>query len=234
MCGSNVTITAKIESVDPNGYGGLMIRETNAAGAKQVAIFSNLSSVLRHETRYTTNGFRQVNSFFKPSPTWLRLTRMGDWIFAYYSSTGFPGSFQYVHGVSVPMNSCVEYGLASFTYLPGQQTTAVFSNVTITGGTPSTTAEVPTIAEVGTSKQLPSLYPNPTRDIVNLVFEDRLNTEATVLVRNQLGQIIEQRQLQAGDEYTEWNVSTLSEGVYLMEIRRDGQQLEVLRFVKTQ
>jgi hypothetical protein len=87
ICG-NGTITAKIESISAGGYGGLMIRETTAAGAKQVAIFSNMSSILRHEARYTTNGPKQVGSFFKPNPIWLRLQRQGDWIFAYYSTTG--------------------------------------------------------------------------------------------------------------------------------------------------
>jgi hypothetical protein len=92
-----------------------MIRETTDAGAKQVAIFSNMTYVLRHETRYTTNGPRQVNAFYKPAPFWLRLQRQGDWIFAYYSYNGV--SFSYVHGVFVPMSNCVEVGLASF-HLP--------------------------------------------------------------------------------------------------------------------
>ena len=70
ICGDGM-ITAKVESVTPDGYGGLMIRETSSPGARQVAIFSNLSNILRHEARYTSNGIKQVNSFYKPSPVWL-------------------------------------------------------------------------------------------------------------------------------------------------------------------
>jgi regulation of enolase protein 1 (concanavalin A-like superfamily) len=230
ICG-NGTITAKIESISAGGYGGLMIRETTAAGSKQVAIFSNMSSILRHEVRYTTNGPKQVSSFFKPNPIWLRLQRQGDWIFAYYSTTGV--AYQYVHAVMVPMQSCVEFGLASFTYLPGQQTDATFSNVSITG-TSGPNAQVPTITEETTIRQQLSLYPNPTRGIANLVFEDGLSEDAMVILRSQVGQIIEQRQLRAGDFNTEWDVSALADGMYLFEIRQEGKEVQVLRLVKTQ
>ena len=235
LCGNNVTITAKIESVDPNGYGGLMIRETTADGAKQVAIFSNQTNLLRHETRYTTNGPKQVNAFYKPAPIWLRLQRQGNWIFAYYSTTGMPNTFQYVHGVFVPMNNCVRIGLASFTYNPGQQTTAVFSNVSVTGGS-IPVAEVPEITEEAQAKfgQGVNLYPNPANNIVNLTFEDGLSNDAIITLRNQLGQVIEQRELRAGDFTIEWNVSTLADGLYLFEIRQEGGEVQVLRLVKTQ
>ena len=230
VCGDG-TITAKIESISAGGYGGLMIRETTTAGSKQVAVFSNMSSILRHEARYTTNGPKQVSSFFKPNPIWLRLQRQGNWVFAYYSTTGV--AYQYVHAVMVSMQSCVEFGLASFTYLPGQQTNATFSNVSITGAS-GPNAQVPTITEEATSRQQLSLYPNPTRGIANLVFEDGLSEDATVTLRNQLGQVVEQRELRAGDYNTEWNVSALADGLYLFEIRQEGKAVQVLRLVKTQ
>ena len=116
-----------------------MIRETTDDGAKQAAVFSNMSNVLRHEVRYATNGLKQVNSFFKPSPIWLRMQRQGDWIFSYYSADGV--NFQYVHGVHLPMQSCVEFGLASFTFLPNAQTESVFSNISISGSNGSFSEE---------------------------------------------------------------------------------------------
>jgi len=233
LCGQSVSITAKIESVDPNGYGGLMIRETTAAGSKQVAIFSNLTNILRHEVRYTTNGPKQVSAFYKPFPIWLRVQRQGNWVFAYYSNNGV--SFQYVHGVFVPMQNCVQVGLASFTYFPGQQTTTTFSNVTVSGGTIPTVeaTEFPQEASTARLQQGISLFPNPTSNIVNLMFEDGLSKDATVILRNQLGQVVEQRELRAGDYQTEWNVSSLADGLYLFEIRQEGEAVKVLRLVKT-
>jgi len=233
ICDQNVSITAKIESVDAFGYGGLMIRELTTDGAKQAAVFSNLTNILRHEVRYTNNGPKQASAFYKPAPIWLRLLRQGDWIFAYYSTTGV--SFQYVHGVYVPMNNCVHIGLASFTYLPNQQTSVVFSNVTVATGA-MMLAEVPELPEAVPTAKLGkgvSLFPNPTSDVINLVFEESLNDEATVTLRNQSGQAIEQRQLQADIFQTDWDVSNLPDGVYFIEIHRKGQAVEALRFVKS-
>ncbi|MCG8328748.1 MAG: HYR domain-containing protein [Chitinophagales bacterium] len=231
LCGNDITITAKVETVTPDGYGGLMIRETGDADSKQVAIFSNLSNSLRHETRYFSGANKVVQNFVKPSPVWLRLQRQGNWVFAFYSTNGM--FFQYVHAVYIPLNNCIQIGLASFTYLPNTQTEATFSNVEITGGTMPNVV-VPEITEAATIKQAPSLYPNPANNMVNLVFENGLDKDAIVTLRNQLGQVIEQRELRAGDFATEWNVSTLVDGLYLFEIRQDGEEVQVLRLVKTQ
>ena len=221
ICGDG-TITTKIENVGPNGYGGLMIRETTEAGAKQVAIFSNMTPMLRHEARYTTNGFKQVSNFFKPSPLWLRLERSGGWIFAYYSITG--STFQYVHAVPVSMQSCVEFGLASFTYLPTGQTAATFSNVAVTGAAlpNASLPNTPVLADIQRLKT-PALYPNPASSEVNLVFESPIEIRTMAVLRNQLGQAIEQRQLEPGDEFSSWNVSLLENGLYFLEISTQGQ-----------
>ena len=231
LCGNDITITAKVESLTPNGYGGLMIRETGEADSKQVAIFSNLSNSLRHETRYLAGANKVTQNFVKPSPVWLRLQRQGNWVYAFYSTNGT--FFQYVHAVYIPLNNCIEIGLASFTYLPNTQTEATFSNVEVVGGVMMPYVEAPEIVEASTIKQAPSLYPNPTSDVVNLVFEDGLNENATVILRNQIGQVIEQRALTAGEYTTEWDVSTQLDGLYYFEIRKEGEAIQVLRFVKT-
>jgi hypothetical protein len=46
--------------------------------------------------------------------------------------------------------------------------------------------------------------------------------------------VVEQRQLRAGDYRTEWDVATLADGLYLFEIRQEGEAVQVLRLVKTQ
>ena len=231
LCGNDITITAKIESVTPNGYGGLMIRETSDADSKQVAIFSNVSNSLRHETRYFAGANKVVQNFVKPSPIWLRLQRQGNWVFAFSSTNGV--SFQYVHAVYIPLSNCIQIGLASFTYLPNTQTEATFSHVEITGGMMMSYVEAPEITAAVTIKQAPGLYPNPASDIVNLVFEDALSKDAIVTLRNQLGQVIEQRELQVGDFATEWNISALIDGLYFFEIWQDREELQVLKLVKT-
>ena len=232
LCGDGM-ITAKVESITPNGYGGLMIRETTAAGSKQVAIFSNLTNVLRHETRYTTGGNKVVQSHYRPFPIWLRLQRQGDWVFAYYSTTG--ATYGYVHAVYVPMQNCVEIGLASFTYLPNAQTEAVFSNVSISGGTApllDNGSGLPAAEPQSQELMEAELFPNPTVGAFTLALPKALDGEATATLRNQVGQVVEQRQLKPGDVNTEWDVSGLPSGLYFMEVRQQGMKPQILRVVK--
>ena len=211
------SITAKLESIDPNGYGGLMIRETTDVGSKQVAVFSNLSAIYRHETRYTTNAPKQVNSFFKPQSSWLRLERQGDWVFAYYSLDG--NNFQYIHGVFVPMQSCVEIGMASFTYLPNAQTEAVFSNVSVSGGNGGFAGNdgLPDEAPV-TSLSRSVVYPNPNNGQFTLKLEQANAQEMTVEIYNLSGQKIAQKQVEPYTYEVEWNINDAPSGTYLMRL----------------
>ena len=232
ICGDG-SITAKIESVDPNGYGGLMIRESLDTGAKQVSVFSNMSNSLRHEARYTTNGMKQVNSFFKPSPVWLKLERQGDWIFAYYSTTGT--NFQYVHAVYVPMQSCVEVGLASFTYLPGSQTEAVFSNVSVSGsnGGHSEGGLQPTTSHTSTYNQQPktfNLYPNPNNGQFTLQLDEPTPKAGTLTIYNNYGQQVHQQLVEAGFVKLQLDLGRMPSGMYLLEFRAENAQRVVKKF----
>ena len=219
LCG-NGSITAKIEYVEPNGYGGLMIRESFDPGSKQVSVFSNMTNSLRHESRAVTNGMKTVNNFMKPAPIWLKLERTGDWIFAYYSSDGV--SFQYVHGSYISMTECVEIGLASFTYLPATQTDAIFSNVSTTGDV-STLAEKPPVEIENRAQMVQAgvkVFPNPATSSFNLQLEAPLPRATQVEVLNTFGQSIAQQVLAEGQVQQSWNVSGWPAGSYLIRINR--------------
>ena len=220
LCGDG-TITAKIESVGAYGYGGLMIRETPDAGAKQVALFSNTTASLRHETRYATNSPKQVNSFFKPSPVWLKLQRQGDWIFAYSSMDG--NNFQYVHAVMVTMANCVEYGLASFTYIPNTQMDVVFSNVTVesTSGTLSgddlTTAPTAYSPKAAVEDDL-NVFPNPSQGAFTITFNQALESTEMLEIYNQQGQLVFNQQLQQGTLHLGLDIQQLPAGMYMIRV----------------
>ncbi|MCG8326831.1 MAG: T9SS type A sorting domain-containing protein [Chitinophagales bacterium] len=235
LCGDG-SITAKIESVAATGYGGLMIRETTAAGSKQVSIFSNMSNLLRHESRTMMNGPKTVQSFFKPSPTWLRMRRVGNWVHVEYSSNGM--TYLPVQSTFVMMSSCVEIGLASFTYLPFGETDAVFSNVTTTGniqeGSAATTAETdvsPLAIQTFVKENDLQLYPNPTRANFTLQLEIPLEQTSLVEVINLYGQSIAQQQLMAGQIQQEWNTVDWPAGTYMLKITREGQLPLIKQFV---
>ena len=247
LCG-NGAITAKLESVTPNGYGGLMMRETNTASAKQVSIFSNLTNVLRHEARYKTGGNKVTQAHYRPFPFWLRLVRQGNWFFAYYSTTG--SNFQYIHAVNVSMNSCVQVGLASFTYLPGQQCEAVFSNVSVSSsatafqgsadtGTPASTqsAVSPEIQDVqapgnNTLGQF-NVFPNPVSNELNVSFEDAMAEEATIRILSIDGRSLYENVhgIQGATVNIPLSLLNMTEGMYLLQVAT-GEEVRTERFIK--
>ena len=246
LCG-NGAITAKMVSVTPNGYGGLMMRETNAASAKQVSIFSNLTNVLRHEARYTTGGNKVVQSHYRPFPIWLKLVRQGNWFFAYYSTTG--SNFQYIHAVNVPMNSCIQVGLASFTYLPGQQCEAVFSNVSVSNmafqvsadnaANPASTQQTvrPKVANAkapssNTMGQF-SIFPNPVSNELNVSFEEATAEEATIRILSMDGRSLYENVhgIQGATVNIPLSQLNMTEGMYLLQVAT-GEEVRTERFIK--
>ena len=232
LCGDG-SIVAKIESVDPNGYGGLMIRETADAGAKQASIFSNLSNMLRHEVRYNTNGVKTVNSFFKPLSYWLKLERQGNWVFSYYSLDGM--NFQYVHGVFVPMQQCVEIGLASFTYQVNQQTEVVFSNVSVSGGNGGFTEgqQAETIETASNAfdntKDVAgfSVFPNPSNGQFTIRFDEAVSEGTVLTIFNTMGQLIERTNIEAYTDQVAYDLSPYTAGSYFLRIENGEEVIMV-------
>lgn len=229
ICG-DVEITAKIESVSSNAYGGLMIREDDTPGAKQVSLFSNLSNALRHEVRYFTGANKVVQAHVRPAPYWLRLKREGNWVYAYYSSTGV--FFQYVHAVYLPMSDCIDVGLASFTIIPGQMGDASFSNVMINTAGDNQAGAIDNPIIINTPVTINTeLYPNPANNHITIRFSEALSQDTKLVLRNQLGQIVTQQIGKAGISSQEWPIEQLENGVYYIDIIQNKHR-EVLQFVK--
>ena len=240
LCG-DFELTVKIESITPNGYAGLLARESDAVGSKMVGMYSNFTNMVRWEARTLTNGNKAVNFFGKPAPYWLKLKRQGNMFFGYYSYNG--ASFSIVTAQMVPMSSCLDIGMAAFTNIPGTTAIAVFSNLSISGANP-TIVELPTteVEQAGVSRNI-TLFPNPAQDVVTLSFSElqfgeagntssKLEFGGTVRLRNELGQLIETRQLEPGTERLDWNVSSLNPGLYFIEVQTEGEAPQTLRFVK--
>ncbi len=229
---NNGGIQARIEDVS-GGYAGLMIRESSAPGAKMVAVYSNLTSLLRREIRTTDNGPRASNTSFAPFPYWLRLVRQNDYIRAFYR-TSDNGSWTLFHQAYLPMQPCVEMGLAVFTTDPNGQAQATFSQVqwqSNVGGN-SLALFNDGAAAAQPEEREASVFPNPARDAFTLAFSKAPESGGIAILRNQMGQALEQRQLLPGEAATDWDISRLPGGLYLLEVRQGGGTPQVLRVVK--
>lgn len=227
LCG-NGGIQARIDEVS-NGYAGLMIRESNAPGAKMTAIYSNLTNLLRRETRSVANGPRSSATTYASFPTFLRLVRQGDWIRGFYKNSS---NWILFHQVYLPMDACVEMGLAVFTTDPSGQADATFSKVNyLSGSSLSTPGSSPT-PETLKSRQQASIAPNPFSHEFTLTFERPLENTTTAVLRNELGQILQQLQLPAGAIHHNFDGSDLPRGLYFLEVRDEQGNREVLKVVR--
>jgi hypothetical protein len=233
LCG-DFSIEVKIESVTPNGWAGLSARQSSAPGSKMIAMYSNLGSIVRWESRLISGAPKSINLLSRPFPYWLRLVRQGNLFIGYYSVNG--SSYSIVNLQSNPMGSCLEVGVAAFTSLPGQAATAVFSNLAASGGVLPISTAPGNAAEAAQAERTasPRLWPNPARDIATLEIP-AAPTETRLRLLNQLGQPLEERLLPAGERsQLEWPIGHLPAGLYFVEVfSGTDQNKTVLRLVKT-
>ncbi len=118
---------------------GLMIRETAAAGAKQVDVLVTPGGGVVLQYRSTTNGTTaQVTTVTGTAPTWLRLDRVASTnTFTAYKSSDtaiYPETVTWtqVGTVTVTMASSVSIGLAQSSHISGTLGTSTFDNVVVT------------------------------------------------------------------------------------------------------
>jgi subtilisin family serine protease len=242
FCG-DFHMTVRVESVSSNAWGGLLARESTAAGSRMVGAYSNLGSIVRWESRSVSNANKAINLYNRPFPYWLRLIRQGNTFLGYYSTNGT--TFSLISIQVLPLNACLEVGMAAFSSLPGQTATASFSNLSYGSGVmPLVAMPGNTVEPALLDKQPadgPRLFPNPARDLVTLEFPSQawmlgdeafLPGTATLRLRNELGQLIEERRLDELPERLDWEVNTLNPGMYFIEVHVEGQMPQMLRLVK--
>jgi regulation of enolase protein 1 (concanavalin A-like superfamily) len=231
LCG-NGGIQARIESVS-GGYAGLMIRESSTPGAKMVAVYSNLTNLLRREIRTVTNGTRSSSTLFASFPKWLRLVRQGDYIRAFYRNTN-GGNWTLFHQAYVPMGNCVEMGLAVFTTDPNGDASAVFGRVNYQSqGGQNLSAPNGIFWEAETPEVFKaSVLPNPVRNHFTLQFSKPLPAEGQATLLNEFGQGLSQQPLRAGERELGWDAGALPAGLYFLEVATEDGYREVLKVVR--
>jgi len=74
------------------------------------------------------------------------------------------------------------------------------------------------------------LYPNPTKDILNVSVPSEYGLPNSLTINNSLGQIINQKEVSAASDLS-LNTSSLSKGVYFITIAKDTQT-KTLQFIK--
>ncbi len=228
LCGDG-SITAHVAGLTLPGYAGIMMRETDAAGAKKVGMVYQGASALARYARYTTNGFSYPSYIQAAGARWLRIVRTGDVFKGYYSGNGVTWVFAFT--VTIPMQSCIQVGLVAWGTTNTSVVTATFNNVVVTppynGVKTGTTPEV--ALELAPSVDL---WPNPTGGAATLELDQAWGEKVTVEIRDGLGRLVHTLDGDAtADRSLYLDLKDQAPGVYFIRVQNQEGDLSVLRLI---
>jgi PKD repeat protein len=156
---------------------------------------------------------------------------------------------------SIPLKCCRvnSNGSFSFSDIP-YGTYKIYADLTGMYSLPQTVTlseEIPYIDSIyidmsaepllGISELLPgvindlSLYPNPSRDIINLKFDADDNSIVNMMIYNQLGQqlLVESHMVYKGNNKLDTDISSLPEGIYFLRLQATNNSPLLKMFIKT-
>ena len=137
----DVQLIARIATIEiPNtaSKGGIMIRETLAAGSKNVALVLKGGSRYQFQRRLSTGAGISYTSGTQTAPVWFKLTRLGDTFNGYRSINGV--TWTSAGSVVIPMSSTVYVGLVMSSHDNATTATATFDSVSLVSDASSNAA----------------------------------------------------------------------------------------------
>jgi regulation of enolase protein 1 (concanavalin A-like superfamily) len=141
--GGDCVITARLVSMSNTDYwakAGLMMRESNATGAKNVSLLvtpEGGGTRLQHRnSEGASTSDHQLSA--SNAPRWLRIVRSGNTFTGWQSNDG--ETWTNTHAVTLAMNSEILAGLAVTSHHNGALNTAIFDNVSLTVLPPGTSS----------------------------------------------------------------------------------------------
>lgn len=132
---SVVARVADVEHTHRWAKGGVMIRESLAAGSKHAYMLVSAARGVAFQRRRTTDSVTlNTAGGSGQAPTWVKLIRRASTFTAYRSSDGV--SWKKVGAATIPMSSAVYVGLAVTSHDVARRATVKFSKVKISRGAP--------------------------------------------------------------------------------------------------
>lgn len=220
----DVTISARVKHIG-NIYGwakgGVMIRETLAPDSKQSMCVLTPGNGFANQWRVNTNDWSDNVNLPGTEPGWVKMERIGSVLNAYYSTDG--NVWNLFNTANITMNDTVYVGLANCSHIDSTINDAVFDHIIINGVALSTT-------NMSSSASPFTLYPNPVTDELNIAFNNLPEQSFEIIMYDAAGNAV-LHNTRAGKKSTQSiNTSSLSSGVYFVEIRGDKKYFS--KFVK--
>ncbi|MBK7425835.1 MAG: T9SS type A sorting domain-containing protein [Saprospiraceae bacterium] len=236
MCGDG-EITARLNSVLPAGaIGGLMVREDLTPGSRKMAMESSLSNVIRRDIRSIVNGNSMLTQWpIMPGMVWLRINRTGNMFNLYTSSDGI--NWQFRGASQLVLQECVLMGIYTESINNPTQATAIFDEVTVSGGVaarPDISGFNDVVTNVENVKSdLPSAaFPNPATDDLWINLNEMAELDICVEILDLNGRSLKYQSFSEGLQQIHLDVSNLGQGMYICRLQSKCGHIQVLKFIK--
>lgn len=221
----DVTISARVKHIG-NIYGwakgGVMIRETLNTDSKHAICALTPGNGFAMQWRTNTNDWSDNVDTAGAEPGWVKLERIGNTITSYFSTDGL--NWNLLNAATIVMNDSVYVGLANCSHIDSTINDAIFENIKINGVALSSSNALK-------EKSLVNVYPNPSHNVLHISMDKKLAMESLHFsVFNSVGDKVLQQKHYSGSLQDNLDISTLSKGIYFLEIK--GSQRHLLKFVK--
>jgi hypothetical protein len=222
LCG-NGSITAQVSSINGNGWAGVVMRESNAAGAKKAQLMTNLSTFNRREFRTATNGQAYPSQVSSLGRYWLRIVRAGNQ-FTFYTSPN--GSSWFVMGSqTIIMDNCIQMGLVMTNGTANSIVSATFAGVSFTGSNDGL-GTGGGIGQRAESIEMPhsfEVYPNPTGGELNVELSQYIGRSVRIETYSLEGKLLQFTELDEVQHTPErLDLKGLQTGMYLVKVKSSG------------
>mgnify|MGYP002414118440 CR=1 FL=1 len=230
LCG-NGSITAQVTSISGAlGWAGLVMRESNAAGAKKAQLMTNLSSLHRREFRTATNGAAALQQSASNGRHWLRITRAGNQFSLFASANGT--TWFLIGAQTIAMNNCIQMGLIATNYTANSTVTATFAGVSYTGSNIGLGGSIEQRAESIEAPHSFEVFPNPTSGDLNVDLTHYVGRAVRIEVYSLEGKLLQFREIDEMQTTVEHlSLSQYANGMYFVkvsDVTRDGISRERL------
>ncbi|MBE2208124.1 MAG: HYR domain-containing protein, partial [Saprospiraceae bacterium] len=221
LCGDG-SLTAQVTSINGSalGWAGVVMRESNAPGAKKAQLMTNLSSLHRREFRTTTNGAAQPQQSASNNRYWLRITRAGNQFTMSVSANGT--SWFLIGAQTIVMGNCIQMGLVATNYTANSTVTATFAGVSYTGSNATATSFELRAASLESPYSF-EVYPNPTGGELNLDLTQYAGRSVRIETYSLEGKLLQFAELDEVQNTVErLDLKGFQNGMYLVKLKSDG------------
>ncbi|MBE2207077.1 MAG: discoidin domain-containing protein [Saprospiraceae bacterium] len=219
LCGAG-SITVQVTSINGGGWAGIVMRESNAAGAKKAQLLTNLGSQNRREFRTETNGAASPQQFTSLNRYWLRIVRTGNQFTLFTSSNGstwYPSGTQ-----TIVMGNCIQMGLVITNNTANSTVTATFASVSYAGSNSGLGGSIGRAGR-GESIEAPhsfEIFPNPTGGELNVDLTQYIGRNVRMEFYSIEGKLLQFREIDEVQATLEnLDLSLYANGMYFIKVQ---------------